>query len=127
MSSLIKNHQLAVAPAPPAVGAATPRPQAAAAKGGGTGLHRHLRPAADRHVIPGPALALVVTEGLHVVAVKTTPGTAVGGTAARRPQAIGPAVIPIPAHPPQTDTLAGDIIGLAPGRQAIRAGVGTGG
>lgn len=124
-SSLIKNHQLAVAPAP-AVGAATPRPQAAAAKGGGTGLP-HLRPAADPHVIPGPALALVVTEGLHVVAVKTTPGTAAGGTAARRPQAIGPAIIPIPAHPPQTDTLAGDIIGLAPGRQAIRAGVGTGG
>ncbi|XP_011613965.1 arginine/serine-rich protein 1 isoform X2 [Takifugu rubripes] len=71
-SSLIRNHRLAVAPAPPAVGAAPPRPQAAAAKGGGTGL-RHLRPAAGPHVIPGPALALVVTEGLHVAAVKTTP------------------------------------------------------
>lgn len=125
-SSLIKNHQLAVAPAPPAVGAATPRPQAVAAKGGATG-HRHLRPAAGPPVIPGPALALVVTEGLHVVAVKTTPGMAVGGTAARRPQATGPAVIPKPAHPPQTDTLAGDIVGLALGRRAIRAGVGTGG
>lgn len=125
-SSLIKSHQLAVAPAPPAVGAATPRPQAVAVKGGGTGL-RHLRPAADPHVIPDPALALVVTEDLHVVAVKTTPGMAVGGTAARRPQAIRPAVIPIPAHPPQTDTLAGDIIGLTPGRRAIRAGIGTGG
>lgn len=128
-SSLIRTHPLAVAPAPPAAGAATPRPQAAAANGCAAGprFHRHLRPAADPRVIPGRALALVVTEGLHVVAVKTTPGMAVGGTAARRPQAAGPAVIPIPAHPPQTDTLAGDIIGLAPGRRAIRAGVGTGG
>lgn len=126
MSSLIRNHQLAVAPAPPAAGAAPPRPQAAAAKGGGTGLHRRLRPAAGPRVIPGPALALVVTEGLHVVAVKTTPGMAVGGTAARRPQAIGPAVIPIPAHPPQTYTPARDVTGLAPGRRAVMAGVGTG-
>lgn len=130
-SSLIKNPQLAVAPPPPpAVGAATPPPQAAAAKGAGTGLHlrrRPLRPAAGPRVIPGPALGLVVTEYLRAVAVKTTPGTAVGGTAGRPPSATGRAVIPTPARPPRTDTLAGDITGPAPGRRAIRAGAGTGG
>lgn len=135
MSSLIKTLPLTVAPVPTEVGAIL-RPQAVAVKEGGTGLrHRPLLPAAGPLIIPGPALALVVTEGLHVVAVKTTPGLAVGGTAAHRPVDTGPAVIPTPVHPPRTDTRAGDVIGPAPGpttghapaRQAIRAGIGTGG
>lgn len=128
MSSLIRTLPITVAPVP---AAAILRPQAVAVKGGGTGLRpRPLLPPAGPLVIPGPALALVATEGLHVVAVKTTPGMAVGGTAARRPVAPGPAIIPTPGHPPQTDTGARDSIGPAPsparGHQAIRAGVGTG-
>lgn len=123
MSSLIKTLLLT----------AILRPQAVAVKGGDTGLRHHHRPplpAADPLVIPGPALAPVVTEGLHVVAVKTTPGMAVGGTTAHRPVATGPAIIPTPVHPPRTVTHARDVIGPAPGpapgHQAIRAGVGTG-
>lgn len=138
MSSLIKTLLLTVAPLPAEAGAAILRPQAVAIKEGGTGLHLHHRPllpAAGPLVIPGPALALAVTEGLHVVAVKTNPGMAVGGTTAHRPVATGPAVIPTPVHPPRTDTRARDVIGLAPGltpghapgHQAIRVGVGAGG
>lgn len=127
MSSLIKTLLLTVAPVPAEAGAVILRPQAVAVKGGGTGLHRPLLPAAGPLIIPGPAPALVVTEGLHVLAVKTTPGMAVGGTTAHRPVATGPALIPTPLHPPRTDTHPRDGIGHPPGHQAIRAGIGTGG
>lgn len=129
MSSLIKTLLLTVAPVPAAAGAVILRPQVVAVKGGGTGLlhlHRPLLPAAGPLVIPGPALALVVTELLHVVAVKTTPGMAVAATSAHHPVATGPAIIPPPGYPPRTDTRARDVIGPAPGHQAIRAGIGTG-
>lgn len=136
MSSLIKTLLLTVTPVPAETGAAIFRPQAVAVKEGGTGLHlrhRPLLPAADPLVIPGPALALVVTEGLRVIAVKTIPGMAVGGTTAHPPVATGSAIIPTPVHPPMDRYR--DVIGLAPGptpghapgHQVIRAGVGTGG
>lgn len=139
MSSLIKTLLITAAPVPAEVGAALLRPPAVAVKGGGAGLRLQHRPppppAAGPLVIPGPALALVVTEGLHAVAVKTTPGMAVGGTAAHRPAATEPAIIPTPGHPPRTDTRVGDVTGPAPGLtpghapgpQTTRAGVGTGG
>lgn len=134
MSSLIKSLLLTVAAVPAGAGAAVLPPQAVAVKEGGTGLHLHRRPrlpAAGPLVIPGPALGLVVTEVLHVVAVKTTQGMAVGRTTARHPVATGPAITPTPIHPPRTDTRARDVIGPAlghaPGHQAIIADVGTAG
>lgn len=133
MSSSIKNPHLTVTHVPVAavVGAASPRPRAAAAKGDGTGLHRQRRhlPGAGPLILD-PALTLGVTEPLRVVAVKTTPGTSVGGTVAHHPTAAGPATIPVPVHPPRTDTRATEVIGPAPdhtpGHRGIRAGVETG-
>lgn len=134
-SYLTRNPPLAVAPVPPvvvvvaaaaALDAAITQPQApvVAVKGGGAGLHhRPLHQVSGPPLIPGPAHTLAVTGGHHVVAVKTTPGIVVGGTTAHRPEATGPPVIPIPVHPPRTDTPTA--VGPAPGHQAIGAGVGA--